>query len=214
MGRHVFLQLATGEPYESMMDLTKDHHHAYCQRHGWEFSPRKQFVPYGKWTDRSMGELFMFQTTAEYAEGDMLCFFPTDAIMLPKTEQDLRGALPAGVDIAMYGNDEFVNSGFAVLRVSDKLRAFFGRVVEKGPVVVRGGHNNDIAYRVSAELKESPEIVCQKLSSKWQWHDGPNAPAMDCPEEKAIIRAWHGGSRYKAFKAMQICMIGIREGVL
>lgn len=209
MPRFVMLQLATGEPYESMLDLTKDHHHAYCLKQGWEYSPRRVFVPYGRWSDRSMAELFMFQSTDEYAEGDVLCFMPTDAMIL-RSDIDLRLVIPSDVDIAMYGDEKFVNSGFAVLRVSQKLKDFFQRVLAKGCV----GTSNDIAYRVSEELLASPEIKCNRLASKWQWHDGPNAPAMDCPEEEAIIRAWHGGSRFNALKAMKVMMLGIQEGVV
>ncbi len=209
MGRYVLLQIASGEPYESMLHLSKEHHHAYCQKFKWEYSPRIQAVPTGPWLDRSMGELFMIQALGEYAEGDVLCFMNVDALILKKTARDLRECLRDGDDLAMAGKPGSSNSGFTLVRVSQKLKDFYAAVLKKGPAE----NNNDISPAIARALQENPQIACNYLSSAWQWGSGQGIE-MDCPEEKAIIRAWHGGSRYLALNEMKIAMVGIAEGVL
>jgi len=202
MNRHIILQQATGEPYESMLLMTKDWHGNYCDRHKWEYSPRlKEGCNTGPFWAQSMGEIWLRNQMDRYPDGTVLWYLPADALVC-KPEIDGRMAIPDGADLAAFGSpNKFVNSSPCFVRNSQKVRDFYDGVISAGAV----DGNVDISYGFSKELWRS-DLKVNVLSSVWNWYEtyGDAAVPVNCAEEDAVIRCWHGMQKFRAYKMMAL----------
>jgi hypothetical protein len=182
----VLIQQASGE-WTPMLELTVGRHGDYCARHGltyWPVLGRVQFRRSAHWD-----KLVLIRHALELG-------FPTVAwldsdTLIVRDEADWRGALdPSGGPLgcvwhpahAETGAPEHWNTGVMFIRNTPRVREFFARVWEQGPL---GDHTWHEQARIMALLPEFPGLV-QRLDDRW------NSLPLINESPDPVIKAWHG----------------------
>lgn len=129
-------------------------------------------------------------------EGDVILWADADTLYL-RPDVDPRTALPDGYDLACNGVKwGWLNMGLVFIRVSQRMRDFFERVWELGPVP--GAHEGlQDEARINAEL---PASGLKVFTLPPEWHSFERGLGV---AENPIIQAWHGTPKQTTLKRMK-----------
>lgn len=186
----LLFQVGIGPAFETMLEVSRERHTVYCQRHGfdfWRWTAAPQPVP-PMW-QRYFGVLKAFDLGYKF-----VVHLDADCL-IANMDVDLRSATdaPLGMRRGQAPGGEPVNFNGGVMFARPGSRGFFAEMVRRAPAedVKQDGpwwQLPDGEARIMNEMLASPawRSCVQTLDCRWNCVQGLDDYAQPC------IVAWHG----------------------
>lgn len=173
------LQHADGGYFESALSAAEPWHASYCARHGITYAPGHGSLSVAPMWVKVVR---IAQALEAGSDADTLVWLDVDAVIVDQAVS-LAEAFPEPwmFGAVLNGNHEF-NAGAMWLRVSPESKAFWARVVARGPEAVRGRFRDH--RQINDSLLDLPALP---LDSRWNHYDFEESK----PVGSVVIKAWH-----------------------
>lgn len=189
-GRAVLIQWAFG-PFLPLLNLTREHHAAYAERHNmsyWCVHGRVQTIRHPYWD-----KIMLVRTALQMCQFEYVFWLDSDTLIIQQ-DQDLRDALPSEKWLGMVTHHipglvrEHQNAGVLYIRDTATALAFFDHVWDNWPL------NPNLADR---HLEDQTSIL--DVLSRDSWRDGLallpdrwNSTLVTNEVPNPVVMAWHG----------------------
>lgn len=181
-----------------MLRLSTPSSTRWCNTQGWDFLPLTEPVSSTPFGYSSVSLVAFIQTLKNLYDGYTAILMDADMINVnPQMKVELGEN-----DMIVHGNEYFSSCGFLAVKNSEKVRAFFDKVLSDGKLRET---MPDISARLHNNILEQSELKVTHLDDRWNWYDmyfGCAKPVTH-PRHEAINVAFHGLSMSKRIAAMQ-----------
>lgn len=172
------------------LQLTAPLHREYARQFGFEFIEHYEKVDPSPFSKNSEGQVWFFNLLNSLPEGAFAAYADADVII--KKKVDLREGLVGGNVLSLLGSHSFgwLNCGVIFVCNTTKVRNFFSTLSK----------NVDPEYNLidvnMNKMLPTSGLNYSFFSHKWNFFPtyggGVRGCTLDCTEEEAVIRAWHG----------------------
>ena len=185
--KDVLYQFGRGADYEELLALSRPRHLNHCERNDFTLVTEGHAIAMRGYSWNSIQHLAYIEYLNKIADGVIVATVDADALIVQDT--DIRTALGDN-DLATHGVN-FCSAAFTVVRNSQKVREFFGKVL-LGPI---SRTIDAMANKLQAMLKENHGLKVQRLDDRWNYYTtyGAGRYSPNCAREDAIILGFHGG---------------------
>jgi len=177
------VQHASGD-HIRLLDIGRDRHAEYAKRHGLGYratTGRKGARLHAMWDK----ELAILDALHERADGAIVVWLDADCLIVG--DEDLRTALPDGMDVGMVRNTwGHLNAGAIWLRNSVATRALISAVYARGPMPPYG--LNEDQPRLNSELRYAGLLAKTAILDS-RWNDYASSASRPTPPTQ--VRGWH-----------------------
>jgi hypothetical protein len=172
------------------LHITAPLHRAYAKQFDFEFVANFEKVDPAPFSANSEGQVWFANFLNELPENAFVGYADADVII--KKKEDLRNGLMAGCEFAILGSGVWgwLNGGVIFLRNTQAVRNFYKEVLKFIDPLC---NQTDMSLN---KLLPASGLKYAFFSHKWNYFPtyggGIRGCTIDCTEEEAVIRAWHG----------------------